>query len=206
MENKEQKSATINLRSIDGQEESRIVEGYAVRFNEPSENMGFIETILPEAITEDTIKRSDIFAKFNHRDDAILARSRFGEGSLSLELREDGLFYQFEAPRTQFGDELIEHIKRGEITGSSFAFSLPDDGKGDKWENRKGEYRRTIKIIDKLYDISPVFIPAYSTTSCSKRAQEVIDAGKEINEKLDSIMREIEELTINLENKDENKD
>ena len=66
MENKEQKSATINLRSIDGQEESRIVEGYAVRFNEPSENMGFIETILPEAITEDTIKRSDIFAKFNH--------------------------------------------------------------------------------------------------------------------------------------------
>lgn len=206
MENKEQKSATINLRYIDGQEESRIVEGYAVRFNEPSENMGFIETILPEAITEDTIKRSDIFAKFNHRDDAILARSRFGEGSLSLELREDGLFYQFEAPHTQFGDELIEHIKRGEITGSSFAFSLPDDGKGDKWENRKGEYRRTIKVIDKLYDISPVFIPAYSTTSCSKRAQEVIDAGKEINEKLDSIMREIEELTINLENKDENKD
>ena len=45
-------NGTINTIS----EESRIVEGYAVRFNEPSQNIGFYETIDRGAITEDTIK------------------------------------------------------------------------------------------------------------------------------------------------------
>lgn len=198
MTNKETKLEKIQIRSLEDGQPSRVVEGYAVRFNEPSQDMGFIETILPGAIDDSVIQRSDIFARFNHRDDAILARSRFGNGSLILELRNDGLYYSFEAPHTQFGDELLEHIKRGEIDSSSFAFSLPEDGKGDKWSQKEGKYYRTISKIDRLYDIAPVFNAAYPTTSCSKRAQEVMDAGEELNNKLDSMMREIEELKVDI--------
>ena len=53
---------------------SRTIQGYAVVFNSESEDMGFIEIIHPEAITEDTIKNSDVFALFNHSDDRPLAR------------------------------------------------------------------------------------------------------------------------------------
>ena len=68
--------------------------------------------------------QSDIYARLNHREDTVLARSRYGEGTLHLELRNDGLFYSFEAPHTAAGDELLEHIKRGEISTSSFAFTV----------------------------------------------------------------------------------
>lgn len=195
----ETRTSTIQIRSLSDGQESRVVEGYAVRFNEPSADIGFIETILPSAITDETIRKSDIFARFDHRDDAILARSRFGNGSLMLELRDDGLYYTFEAPHTQYGEELLEHIRRGEIDSSSFAFSVPADGKGDKWTQKDGKFYRTISKIDRLFDIAPCYQPAYPTTSCSTRTQEILDSAKELNDKLDSMMREVEELKIDIQ-------
>ena len=70
------------------------------------------------------LDNSDVFARMNHSDDYVLARSKKGEGSLILELRDDGVYYMFEAPNTEKGNELLEHIKRGEITASSFAFRV----------------------------------------------------------------------------------
>lgn len=50
----------------------------------------------------------------------------------------------FEAPNTALGDELLEGLKRGDITSSSFAFTV---GK-DNWEKREdGSYLRTIVSI-----------------------------------------------------------
>lgn len=161
--------------------EGRTVSGYAIRFDEESQNLGFYETIARGAVTEDTVKNSDIFARMDHRDDVVLARSRYGEGSLSLELREDGLFYSFEAPNTIWGDELLEHIRRGEISTSSFAFSLPDTKECQRWyKDENGRLCRTIYQISALYDVSPVFEPAYLTTSCSARSKEAEDALNEL--------------------------
>lgn len=186
----------ISLRNLD-EPESRIVSGYAVRFDEESQNIGFIEIIRKGAITEDTIMNSDIFARFNHDENTVLARSRYGEGSLALELREDGLYYEFEAPHTSIGDELLEHLKRGEINTSSFAFTLPTDGSGEKWYKREdGALVREIIKIDKLFDVSPVYEPAYLTTSCSKRAKDMVDKDKLINKKYDSLLRELENYRI----------
>ena len=130
----------------------------------------------------------------NHKDDAILARSRYGEGSLSLELREDGLFYSFEAPNTQWGNELLEHIKRGEITTSSFAFTIADNGKSERWYKEDGKLKRTILLIDRLYDVSPTFEGAYLTTSCSARSQEMVDKSNAIDEKMNALIEEIDSL------------
>ena len=63
---------------------SRTVSGYGSVFNSQSEDLGFIETIDPNAITEETIKRSDVFATLNHVMDKILARFKYGSGSLEL--------------------------------------------------------------------------------------------------------------------------
>lgn len=177
-------------------EESRLVEGYAVRFNEESQNIGFFETIERGAISEDTIKSSDVFAKLNHQDESILARSRYGEGSLSLELREDGLFYSFEAPHTQKGDELLEHIRRGEITSSSFAFTVSQEKGSEKWyRDNSNNLKRTIYKIDRLFDVSPVFEPAYPTTSCAAaRFEDVQHTMEEVDAALELIKNEIENL------------
>lgn len=170
--------------------EGRKICGYAVLFNCQSEDLGFYEIIEPQAITEETIKQSDVFAKFNHDDDKVLARSKFGNGSLSLELDEKGLYYEFEAPNNIWGDTLLEHIKRGEIDASSFAFTVSQGG--DKWEkDGNGTLYRTISKIDQLYDVSPVFQPAYSNTTCTARNLDKAKKIFEINEKLDEMEAEI---------------
>lgn len=185
------------IRNISNQikrsaEDSRLVEGVAIVFNSDSQDMGYIERISQNAITQETIDNSDIFAYLNHDSSrGVLARSRYGLGSLTLSLGEDGLHYSFEAPKTQLGDELLSYLSRGEINTSSFAFTLPKDG-GDRWyRDENGVLRRDIMKIEKLYDISPVFEPAYLATSVSKRKLDEIN---DIDNNLEVLKKEIDEL------------
>lgn len=179
-------------------EESRKIQGYALKFDSESQYMGFYEKIDRSALTEDVLAKSDIFALLNHDSDKVLARNRYGQdsASLKLELREDGLYYEFEAPHTQYGDELIEHLKRGEIFASSFAFSLPVDSTGDvRSRDEKGVLHRTITKIARLYDVSPVFEPAYLATSCTKRTLNILEEIKmEDNKKEELELRNDEDV------------
>ena len=153
----------------------RTVSGYAVRFETESVNMGFVEVIKRGAITEETIKTSDVFALLNHNENTVLARSNHGVGSLTLTVDNDGVYYEFEAPNTANGDELLEHIKRGEISQSSFAFTVSNEDGAETWTKRSdGVIVRQINKISRLYDISPVYQPAYTETTCSRRALEKI--------------------------------
>jgi HK97 family phage major capsid protein/HK97 family phage prohead protease len=201
----ERRSATIsNINS-----ETRTVEGYAVVFNSQSEDMGFYETISPSAVTVDVINRSDVFALFNHNPDKVLARCRYGEGSLSLSIDEKGLKYSFQAPNTELGNELIEHIRRGEIDSSSFAFIVSSEEGSEVWENINGTTHRTINKIECLVDVSPVWQPAYSATSVSARAKEMLNEMEQ--EKLEQLDNEkdikpteeqVEEETTNTKEKE----
>ena len=175
--------------------DSRTVEGYAVVFDSPSQNIGWIETIHRGAITEDTIKQSDVFAMFNHSQDKVLARSKKGEGSLLLEIDDKGLRYMFESPKTALGDELLEYLQRGDINQSSFAFSIDrSDSSAERWYKKDGVIYRDIYKIEKLYDVSPVFQPAYEATSCSARFNEVKALSEEIDNKMNLLKEEIDKL------------
>ena len=185
----ERRSATIsNINS-----ETRTVEGYAVVFNSQSEDLGFFETISPSAVTVDVINRSDVFALLNHNPDKVLARCRYGEGSLSLSIDEKGLKYSFQAPNTELGNELIEHIRRGEIDSSSFAFIVSADEGSEVWENINGTTYRTINKIECLCDVSPVWQPAYSATSVSARAKEMLNTMEQ--EKLNEVTKDEKVMT-----------
>lgn len=179
----ERRSASISSINVD----TRTVEGYAIVFNSQSEDLGFREVITPSAVTEDTINTSDVFCLFNHNPDKVLARCRYGEGSLSLSIDEKGLKYSFQAPNTELGNELIEHIRRGEIDGSSFAFIVSSEEGSEVWENINGTTHRTINKIECLVDVSPVWQPAYSATSVNARAKEMLNTmEKEKLEQLDN--------------------
>ena len=161
----------------------RTGSGYAIRFNEDSAFMGFTERISPSALPASMLENADIFAYFNHDWSKVLART---PNSLKLDLRNDGLYYEFEAPNTQDGNDLLEHIKRGEMYGTSFAFSLPEDGSGEVWTKQEdGTYLREIIMFDALYEISPVYTPAYPTTSVSARCLEYVRNTEEQNMKED---------------------
>lgn len=179
------------------QDDSRKVEGYGVVFNSPSHDIGFIETIHKGAITEETIQRSDVLVLFNHNDNRVLARSKNGNGTLSLEVDEKGLKYSFTAPNTQTGNELLEHLQRGDITQSSFAFDVDrNNPESERWYKRDGKIYRDIFIINKLYDVSPVWRPAYEATnvSISQRFQDVLTKSDEVDKIMDVLQEEINAL------------
>lgn len=204
----ERRSADISNINVD----TRTVEGYAIVFDSPSEDMGFYETIAPSAVTEDVINRSDVFALFNHDTNKVLARCKYGKGSLTLTLDDRGLKYSFTVPKTELGNELLEHLERGEIDGSSFAFIVSTDEGSEVWENINGTTHRTINKIECLVDVSPVWTPAYSATSVSARALEKLNEMEQekLNEvtKDEKVMTEeqVEEVeeTTNTEEEEEN--
>ena len=184
---------------------SRTVSGYGSVFNSQSEDLGFIETIDPKAITDETIKRSDVFATLNHDNDKILARCKYGSGSLELKCDDKGLYYRFDAPNTDLGDELLEHLNRGEIDSSSFAFTV----KRDEWTTGDdGKTYRRILEIDQVFDISPVYCPAYPEAICQKR-NKPSDYADKINslekrdmdnkEKINQLEEEIKKLRAEME-------
>lgn len=152
-------------------EESRKVEGYALLFNVPSDGLDIEEIIEPRAL-DGVIEKSNVFALLNHDERrGILARSKKGAGTLSLTVDGKGLRYRFDAPRTALGDELLEYLKRGEVTESSFAFTVAED----VWEKKGETWKRTIKKIDELYDVSPVYDAAYSKTTVYMRGKEQLE-------------------------------
>lgn len=160
--------------------ESRSVSGYASVFNSESRDLGFFETIAPGAITEETIKESDVFATLNHDPDKVLARSNHGVGSLELFVDDRGLHYRYDAPHTDLGDSVLEHIDRGDLTDASFAFTIADEPDAQRWEKRDGNIYRTIYKIDRLYDISNVWTGAYAAASTHRNSPDEYE--KYINE------------------------
>lgn len=158
----------VSLCRSEDAKESRIVEGYAMLFDTPSDGLCFDE-IIERGALDGVIERSDVLAVLNHSvDRGVLARSRNGEGSLQLIVDEKGLLYRFEAPRTALGDELLENLRRGEICESSFCFTV----EADTWHYGDTRDSRTIHKIAEVFDVSPVYNGAYSATTVYTRGRE----------------------------------
>ena len=185
----------MEIRSIQemSQVSDNVISGYAIVYNRESEilydknnNRYFIEVIDPSAVDMDLIQRSDIKMLIDHTKSRMLARSRYGEGSLHLEIDEYGLKFTFEVPDTVDGQFIREMIKRNDYNGCSFAFT--DDVVDVEYDKERGMARRYVRKIKQLYDVSIVADPAYSDTSVSVRSLEEV------------IEREIQETTEVVEN------
>lgn len=171
-EKREIRNTSFQVQVTGENEEKRTVEGYALLFDTPSDGLSFTEVIKRGAL-DGVLEKSDVFALLNHdQRRGVLARSKYGKGSLSLSVDDKGLKYRFDAPKTALGDELLENIRRGEIGESSFCF----DVEKDTWEKRKdGSWKRTIEKFGNIYDTSPVYNGAYSKTSVYLRGKEAAE-------------------------------
>ena len=137
------------------------IEGYAAVFDEWSENLGwFKEKIRPGAFTN-TLKDADVRALFNHDANYVLGRNTAD----TLDLAEDdhGLHFRAQPPETQWAQDLVASMKRGDINQGSFGFFTVRD----EWQEKNSE-RELIEV--ELFDVSVVTYPAYPQTSISARS------------------------------------
>ena len=190
----------MEIRSIQemSQVSDNIISGYAIVFNRESEilydktnNRYFIEVIDPSAVDVELIQRSDIKMLIDHTKSRMLARSRYGEGSLQLEIDEYGLKFTFEVPDTVDGQFIKEMIRRNDYNGCSFAFT--DDMVDVEYNRERGLFIRNVRKIKQLYDCSIVADPAYSDTEVSLRSlEEVLEKEVATENKDDSWKEELD--------------
>ncbi|HUW21515.1 MAG TPA: HK97 family phage prohead protease, partial [Candidatus Bathyarchaeia archaeon] len=160
------------IRLKEEQDKPTKIVGYFAKFNKLSRNLGGFKEKIEPGFFADAIKNSDTVDLFNHDFNYILGRKSAG----TLRVWEDdvGLAYECDAPTTQLiKDLVISPIRRGEITGNSFGFTM--NGNGDVWEeDEEGRVVRTLKKngCRSLIDGSQVVNPAYLDTSVALRSME----------------------------------
>jgi len=171
-----------------------IVIGHAAVFNKLSEDLGgFKERINPGAF--DDVLENDVRAYFNHNPDYLLGRT--SAGTLRLSVDEKGLRYELDIPNTTVGRDLKENMRLGNITQSSFAFTIGKNG--DSWERgENGNDIRIINKVDRLYDVSPVSLPAYPDANDLALAQRSNFIDKEKNRQESETRFEVNEVKNSL--------
>lgn len=169
--------ADFELRAaeLEGGGQELYVEGYAVRFNEPTVLFEINGIEYKEQIDANAFEgadMSDVIFNYNHSG-KVMARTR--NRTLQLSLDEKGLFVRARLDGTEEGRRLYEEIKGGYIDRMSFSFTVRESSFD------RDQHMRTISKIKKLYDVSAVDIPAYDTTWISARGY--FEAQKELEEK-----------------------
>ena len=163
-------TAACELRNADD-DDRKTITGYAAVYHradddgtEYSLGAGIVEHIMPGAF-DDAIGRDDVRALFNHDPDHVLGRNKAGTLRLTADAR--GLRYEVDMPDTQLARDLRESIRRGDISGSSFAFTIPDGGQ--EWREDGDRVVREIRAVN-LHDVGPVTYPAYESSTTHARA------------------------------------
>ena len=179
----------------EGQTESREIEGRPIVFGVRSVNLTpwsstrkVYEVLEPGCISRELLQKSDVVLNLNHNSDVVNVLGRYRNNperdTLKLEMRGDGIDCRCELPKTNNANDTLELIKRGDITGMSFAFSddYEDTENGVSYERTndvedgKEVWLRHVKRINGIYDVSIVTHPAYEQTTVGTReASEAID-------------------------------
>lgn len=158
-----------NLQILQPSQQKRIdseyyVEGYATTFNKPYElyeidGIKYYEVIDRHAL--DGADMSDIIMQYDHEGKVM---ARLSNRSLIVEPNDSGLFICADLSKSQASKDLYEEINNGLVTRMSWAFTV-----GEEEYNRETR-TRTIKKVNKVYDVSAVSIPANADTEISARS------------------------------------
>ena len=189
--------ADLHIREAASGEESRIIEGYALKFGVRSRLLCdwwdyYYEQLEPGCVTREMLDRQDIKLTMFHDRQLILARSNKGTGTLNYEVDTIGVRFWAEMPHTVDGDKALELVQRGDIAGCSFCYST-DEGDSEnavsyerlkeKTENGEDILLRHVKRIDNVYDFTLATDPAFEQTTVSRR--EVEEAGVDLRKQAD---------------------
>lgn len=135
------------------------ISGYAALFDKRTDLGWFKESIAVGAF--DDVMGDDVRLLINHTG-VPLARTK--NGTLKLTVDEKGLKYEADLADTQEGRDLYTLVQRGDISQSSFAFTIREES----WDVKTNH--RTILKFERLLDVSPVTYPAYPTTTVKARS------------------------------------
>lgn len=171
----ERRELFLEWRAVENEDgdDVGLIEGVPIVFDQKTDIGGFFsEQIAPGALDKTDLR--DVPLLVNHDIDGIpVARSRRNNknSSMTLTVFDKGLKIsaKLDVKNNARAAELYSAIKRGDINGMSFMFSID----GEKWEDENSDYpHRTITSIAKVWEVSAVTFPAYEQTSIGTRTAD----------------------------------
>lgn len=168
------KQKRSNVRLEKRADDKSVIRGYAAVFYDPNaaeETEYWLWDDIVERIAKGAFDRAvkeahDVRGLFNHDPSILLGRS--SSGTCRYGVDDVGLWYEIDAnvsdPDWQ---RVASKIDRGDITGSSFAFSA----KRTVWIEEENYLVREIQDLD-LFDVCPVTFPAYSGTTAGRSTDQ----------------------------------
>lgn len=193
--NKEKRAYMCEVQTRTDETHGNVLEGVPIVYDAETDIGGMWKEIIDRGAL-DQADLKDVRFLVNHDIDSIpLARSRNNNenSTMQMTVEPDGLHVRVDLdtegnPRAK---ELYSAIKRQDISGMSFMFSV----KNDSWEDLDSDYpTRHITALDKVFEVSAVTFPAYEQTSINARSVETgkasLDSAREALENV----RKTEEL------------
>lgn len=174
----------LSVREAEGGQagESRTITGRAIVFNAESEVLDdwgerFREVILPEAVTMEFLNTQDVKMNMLHERELTVARCNKGTGSLRMAVDEQGVTFEFEAPKCDIGERCLEMVRRGDYSGCSFEF-YPKDYEVERTKGADGKDEVVIrhKSFEFLSALTIGMDPAYRQTSVNAREMDKLTA------------------------------
>ena len=195
----------LAIREAEGSQtgESRTITGRAIVFNAESEVIDdwgerFREVILPEAVTMEFLNTQDVKMNMLHERELTIARCNKGKGSMRMAVDEQGVTFEFEAPRCDIGDRCLEMVRRGDYSGCSFEF-YPKDYEVERTKGADGKDEVTIrhKSFEFLSALTIGMDPAYRQTTVNAREMDKLTPeGKAEAEAAEKAKREAEQKAL----------
>lgn len=181
MKNKpiEQRSYSFEIRAEEnGDKNIGVVTGRPIVYESKTDLGVFDEIIAKGALDDANLK--DVRFLVNHDTSKIpLARSRNNNKNSTMQLMPDenglGIRVNLDVENNSDARNLYSAIKRGDITGMSFMFTV----NGEDWSDIDSDHpTRTITSISNVLEVSAVTFPAYEDTSIGVRDKRALESAK----------------------------
>ena len=155
----------FEVRAAENQEHGTHLVGLPIVYGQVIQYGWRREVIDPGAVDENTDLKDVPFLIGHNTSMVPLARSRNNNENSTMQLKrvENGLEIRvdLDTENNQDAKTLYSAVKRGDITGMSFMFTVDKS----MWEDEDSDNPiRRIMHIDKVFEVSAVAFPAYDET------------------------------------------
>jgi HK97 family phage prohead protease len=189
----------FEIRAENNEEHGDYITGRPIVYDSKTD-LGYYDEII-EAGALDSTDLKDVRFLVNHNTDMIpLARSRNNNANSTMQMSVDeqgmAIRVNLDTENNTDAKNLYSAIKRGDISGMSFMFTIEDE----EWNDLDSEHPTCIiKRIGKVFEVSAVTFPAYESTEISARAKETLESVKATLESAKTRSLESEKKLLELE-------
>lgn len=175
----EKRAYNFEVRAEEREDGTGIITGRPIVYEAETIIGDYFKEIISRGALDGT-DLTDVRFLVNHNTEMIpLARSRRNNGNSTMQLSVDyeGLTIEtlLDLENNNDARALFSAVKRGDITGMSFMFSVTDE----EWEDLDSELpTRRIKSIGSVIEVSAVTWPAYEQTDINARNKEALESAR----------------------------